>query len=103
MQLDWEMHEPLVQKHFLLIINQSTACVFTVFSGLRINMVVLVLKLIWYYSTSWVSNIGDLVSVLIFWFRILSAGDSVCWELLQEICYHSGLRRTQFFLQFLEN
>ena len=46
MQLDWEMHEPLVQKHFLLVINQSTAYVFTVFSGLRINMVVLVLKLI---------------------------------------------------------
>ena len=32
------------------------------------------LQLIWYYSTSWVSNIGDLVLVLIFWFRIIKRG-----------------------------
>ena len=37
-------------------------------------MIVLVLQLIWYYSTSWVGNIGDLVLALIFKFRILNCG-----------------------------
>ena len=44
------------------------------FLCLRITIVALVLQLIWYYSTSWVSNIGDLVLVLIFWFRIIKCG-----------------------------
>ena len=34
----------------------------------------LLLQLLWYYSTSWVSIIGDLVLVLIFKFRILKYG-----------------------------
>ena len=32
------------------------------------------LHLIWYCSTSWVSNIGDLVLLLIFWLRIIMCG-----------------------------
>ena len=41
---------------------------------LRITIVALVLQLIWYYSTSWVSNIGDLELVLIFYFKITRCG-----------------------------
>ena len=36
-----------------------------------ITIAAFVLQLIWYYSTGCVSNIGDLVLVLIFWFRII--------------------------------
>ena len=44
------------------------------FLWLRIIIVALVLQLNWCYSNSWVSNIGDLVLVLIFWFRIFKRG-----------------------------
>ena len=44
------------------------------FYELKIIIVALVLQLIWYYSTGWVSKIGDLVLVLIFWFRIIKCG-----------------------------
>ena len=32
------------------------------------------LQLIWHYSTSWVSDVGDLVLVLTFWFKIIKCG-----------------------------
>ena len=41
---------------------------------LRITIIALVLQLIWYFNTSWVSNIGNLVLELIFWFRIIKCG-----------------------------
>ena len=34
-------------------------------------MAALVSQLIWYYSTNWISNISDLVLVVIFWFKII--------------------------------
>ena len=71
MLLDWDIHTSLIQRDFLIVINQSNICVFSIFLWLRITIVALVLQLIWYYSTSWVSNKRDLVLVLIFWFRII--------------------------------
>ena len=54
--------------------NQSAIYFFTIFLWLRITIVALVLQLIGYYSTSWVSTISDLVLVLILWFRIIKCG-----------------------------
>ena len=65
------MHTSLIQRDFLIVINQSTICVFSIYLWIMITIVAFVLQLIWYYSTGWVSNIGDLVLVLIFWFRII--------------------------------
>ena len=59
------------RRDFSIVTNQSTVCDLTIFLWLRITIIVLLLQLIWHYSTSWVSNIGDLVLVLIFKFRIL--------------------------------
>ena len=55
-----------------MVINQSTICVCTIFcdSGLLAS----VLQLIWYYSTSCLSNMGNLVLELIFWFRFIKYG-----------------------------
>ena len=107
----------LYKRDILTVINQSTICVFTIFLWLRITIVALVLQLIWYYSTSWVSNIGDLVLVLIFWFRIIKCG----WFSILGIIASNFLKMgngwaivvnyttilvyvgTHFFLQFLEN
>ena len=47
---------------------------FNDFLWLRITIVALVLQMIWYYSTSWVNNVGDLVLVQIFYFKITRCG-----------------------------
>ena len=77
----------------------------------------LVLELIWRYSNSWVSNIGDLVLVFIFWSRIIKCR----WFSILVIIARNFLKignvwaivvkypttvvyvGTHFFLQFLEN
>ena len=84
---------------------------------LWITVVTLVLQLIWHYSTSWVSNTGDLVLVLNFWFRIIKCG----WFFILGIIVSNFLKigkgwaiavkyattvvylGTHFFPQFLEN
>ena len=73
MLLNWAIHTSLKHRN-VIVINQSTICVLVAFLWLRITTVLLVLQLIWYYSTSWVSNIIDLVLILIFWFRIIKFG-----------------------------
>ena len=74
--------------------------------------------LTWCCSTSWVSKIGDLVLILIFWFRILTCG--WLWVIASNflkirtgwdkvVKYVRSIRMsvvyvgTHFFLQFLEN
>ena len=74
-QLHWTIHNPYYKRGFLTIINQRTIGVFTIFLWLRIIIVALVLQWIWYYNTSWVSNIDDLVLVLTFYSKLLSVGD----------------------------
>ena len=71
MLLDWAIHASLIEKRLsLIVINQRAICVFKNFCGP--GLLASVLQLIWYYSTSWVSNIGDLVLELSFWFRIIN-------------------------------
>ena len=74
MLLDWRVHTSLIQKRLSHSYQSKHYMCFYDFLWLRITIVALVLQLIWYYSTSWVSNIGDLVLVLIFWFRIIKCG-----------------------------
>ena len=74
-QLHWTIPNPYYKRGFLTIINQRTIGVFTIFLWLRIIIVALVLQWIWYYNTSWVSNIDDLVSVLTFYSKLLSVCD----------------------------
>ena len=74
MLLDWAVHTSLIQKRLSHSYQSKHYMCFYDFLWLRITIVALVLQLIWYYSTSWVSNIGDLVLVLIFWFRIIKCG-----------------------------
>ena len=64
----------------------------------RITIVALVLHLIWYYSTSWVSNIGDLVLVLIFWSRIMKCG----WLSILWIIASNFLKEKKWSLNMLQ-
>ena len=87
------------------------------FLWLSITIVALVLQLIWYNSTSWVSNIGDLVLVLIFWFRIIKCGWFFMlgiiasnflkigngWAIVEKYAQTLALVGTHFFSRFLEN
>ena len=87
------------------------------FLWLSITIVALVLQLIWYNSTSWVSNIGDLVLELIFWFRIIKCGWFFMlgiiasnflkigngWAIVVKYATTVAYIRTHFFPQFLEN
>ena len=68
----------------------------------------------WYCSTSWVSNIGDLVLVLIFWFRIITYGWLWAiasnflkirngWAVVVKYATTVVYIGTHFFTQFLEN
>ena len=84
---------------------------------LRMTIVALALQLIWYYSTSWVSNICDLVLVFIFWFKIIKSGwfcvlgiiasnfpeDRKWLNYSREIYHNCSIRRNSLFPQFLEN
>ena len=87
------------------------------FFWLKITIVALALQLIWYYSTSWVRNIGDLVLLFIFLFRIIECG----WFFILGIIVSNFLKIEKgwaifvkyativvyvgpyFFRQFLEN
>ena len=117
MLLNWAIHTSLIQKRSSHSYQSKHHMSFNGFLWLRITIVALVLQLIWYYSTSWVSNIGDLVLVLIFWFRIIKCG----WFSILGIIASNFLKMgngwaivvnyttilvyvgTHFFLQFLEN
>ena len=75
MQLDCPIPTSLIQKKLSHSYqSKHNMWSYDFFLWLRITIILLLLKLIWYYSTSWVSNIGDLVLVLIFKFRILKCG-----------------------------
>ena len=71
MLLDWALNTSLIQKRSSHSYQSKHRTCFYGLLGFRITIVALVLQLIWYYSTSWVSNKGDLVLVLILWFRII--------------------------------
>lgn len=87
---------------------------FTVFLWPRIIILALLLRLIWYYS--WVSNIGDLVSVKLFWFIITNCSWFCTLQIISNLLkirngwtavesygttlVHVG---THFLPQFLEN
>ena len=74
MQLDRAIHTSLIQKRLSHSYQSKHHRSFYDFFVTQDYYSSLVLQLIWYYSTSWVSNIGDLVLVLIFWFRIIKCG-----------------------------
>ena len=75
MLLDWAIYKPLIQKRLSLSYqSKHHICFYNYFLWLGTTIVALVLQLIWYDSTRWVSNIGDLALVLIFWFRIIKCG-----------------------------
>ena len=74
MLLDWALYTSLIQKRSSHSYQSKHRMCFYGLLGFRITIVALVLQLIWYYSTSWISNKGDLVLVLIFWFRIIKCG-----------------------------
>ena len=77
----------------------------------------LVLQLIWHYSTSWVCNIGDLVLVSIFWFRIIKCGwffmlriitsdflkTGNCWAIVVKYATTVVYLGIHIFPRFLEN
>ena len=119
MQLDWAIHISLIQKrlsHSYQTKHQMLSYDFF-FLKIRITIIVLVLQLIWYYSTSWVSNTGDLVLVLIFkcrilkcgWFRMLGIIASNFlkigngWAIVEKYAQTLALIGTHFFPWFLEN
>ena len=117
MQLDWAIHTSLIQKNFPVVTNQSTICDLTIFLRLRITIIVLLLQLIWCYSTGWVSNNGDLILVLIFKFRILKCGwfwmlgiiasnflsTGNGWAIVEKDAPAVVFVGAHFFPQFLEN
>ena len=85
-----------------------------IFLWLRITIIALVLHLIWYWSTSWVKNIGDLLLVLIFWFRIITCvwlwviASNVLkirndWAVVGKYATAIVYVGTHFFPQFLQN
>ena len=117
MLLDWAIHISLMQKRLSHSYQSKHHMCFTIFLWLRITTVALVLQLIWYHNTSWVSNMGDLVLVLIFWLAIFKCG----WFFMLGIIASNFLKiwngwaivvkyattvvyvGTHFFQQFLEN
>ena len=74
MLFGWAIHTSLIQKRRSHSYQSKHHASFTMLLWLRITIVALVLQLIWYYSSSWVSDISDLVLVLILWFRIVKCG-----------------------------
>ena len=88
-----------------------------IFLWLGIAIIELLLQLIWYYSTSWLSNIGDLVLVVIFKFRILRCGwfwilgiiasnfleTGNLWAIVEKYAPAVVFVGAHFFPQFLEN
>ena len=71
MELDWALHTSLIQKRLSHSYQSKHHRSFYDFFVTQDYYSSLVLQLILHYSNSWVSNIGDLVLVLIFWSRIM--------------------------------
>ena len=88
MLLNFAIHTSLIQKRSSHSYQSKHHMSFNGFLWLRITIVALVLQLIWYYSSSWVSNIGDLVLILIFWCRIIKCG----WFFMMGIIASNFLR-----------
>ena len=117
MLLGWAIHTSIIQKRLSHSYQSKHNMCFYDFLWLRITIVALVLQLIWYYSTSWVRNIGDLVLVLIFWFRIMKRGWFFMlgiitrnflkllngWAIVVKYAATVACVGTYFFPQFLEN
>ena len=117
MQLDWAIHRSLVQKRLSHSYQSKLYMWFYDFLWLRITITTLVFQLIWYYSTSWVSNIGHLLLVLIFSFRILRCGwfcmlgiiasyflkIGNSWTIVEKYAPTAISVGAHFFPQFLEN
>ena len=108
---------PQYKRYFLIVNNESTTRDFTIFLWFRITIIALVFQLIWHYSTSWVSNISDLLLALIFWFRIRKCG-WLCmlgiitsnflkigngWTIVEKYAPTVVSIGAHFFPQFLEN
>ena len=117
MLLDWAVYTSLIQKRLSHSYQSKHYMCFYDFLWLRITIVALVLQLIWYYSTSWVSNIGDLVLILSFWFRTFKCGWFFMlgiiaskflkigngWAIVVKYATTAVSVRSDFFPQFLEN
>ena len=118
MQLDWAMHTSLIQKRIFHSYQSKHHIWSYDFSlSLRITIIVLMLQLVWYYSTSWVSNIGDLVLVLILKFRIFKRSwfwmlgiiasnmlkTENGWAIVEKYAPTVVFIGAHFFPQFLEN
>ena len=116
MLFGWAIHSSLIQARLYHSYQWKHHMCFYDFLWLRITIVALVLQLIWYYSTSWVSNIGDLVLVLIFWFRTMKCGwffmlgiiasnflkSGNSWAIVVKYATTVVYVGTHFFPQFLE-
>ena len=118
MLLEWAIHTSLIQKRLLSLSIKAPYVLICAISAIcGSGLLASVLQLIWYYSTSWVSNIGDLVLELIFWFRIINCrwffmlgviasnflkiGNG--WAIVVKYATTVVYVGTHFFPQFLEN
>ena len=114
MLLDWAIQSSLLQKRLSRSYQSKHHMCFYDLLWLRITKVALVLQLIWYYSTSWVSWFSISID---FWFIIIKCG----WFFMLRIIANNFLKigngwaivvkyattvvyvGTHFFPQFLEN
>ena len=118
MLLEWAIHTSLIQKRLLSLSIKAPYVLICAISAIcGSGLLASVLQLIWYNSTSWVSNIGDLVLVLIFWFRIIKCGWFFMlgiiasnfliiwngWAIVVKYATTVVYIETHFFPQFLEN
>ena len=117
MLLNWTIHTSLIQKRSSHSYQSKHHMCFNDFFRLRITIVASLLQLIWYYSTRWVSKIGNLVLLLIFWFRIIKCGWFFMlwiiasnfleigngWAIVVKYARTVVYVGTHFFPQFLEN
>ena len=117
MLLNCSMHTSLIQKRFSHSYQSNHHICFNSFFVTQDYYNVLLLQLVWYYSTSLVSNIADLILVLIFWFRIIKCGSFFMvgiiassflrigngWTIVVQYATTAVYVGTHFFLQLLEN
>ena len=117
MLLNCSMHTSLIEKRSSHSYQSNHHICFNGFFVAQDYYNVLLLQLVWYYSTSLVSNIADLILVLIFWFRIIKcesffvvgiiAGNFLKigngWAIVVQYATTAVYVGTHFFPQFLEN
>ena len=117
MQVDWAIHASLIQKRLSYSYQSKHHTWSDDFFVTRDCYNWVMLQLIWYYSTSWLSNIGDLVLVVIFKFRILRCGwfwilgiiasnfleTGNLWAIVEKYAPAVVFVGAHFFPQFLEN